>query len=493
MKKISIILIIISVSLFSVKAQSYIDALRYSQLFPTGSARSVSMGNAFTSLGGDMSSFYTNPAGLGVYRKSEFVISPGFDYSKTKADYYNGSAEDFKYKFHLNNIGYVGTYNTNKSTGWVSASFGIAYNRVMDFNNQTVIQGTNEFSSIANFFAENATGTPVDFLDGFWEWLAYDGGIIDLDTNTISSGEYIYRHLIPVPVDQRRTIDTKGGIGEWDFSFGTNFSHKLYLGASLSILSVRYSEINKHSEFDNLNLSDLDNFEFTQEIDTRGSGFTFRLGLIAKPVEFLRLGAVFQLPTLYKLEDEFYTYLTRTFDDGDTYTAYPLDFDGNRLDISLYDYKIVSPFKTTGSVGFQIGKSGLISVDVEYVNYASMRLREGSDGYDFYEENSVITDAFRDIVNVRTGGEIRFGPLAIRGGFGYFPSPYDDGELNDDANYMEFSGGIGIRQNNFFIDLGTVYNTHKEVYNLYDDAGFTNPADLNQGKLRFVTSIGFRF
>ena len=59
-----------------VSAQTDLDALRYSQSSLAGTARYISMGGAFGALGADMSSISTNPAGLGIYRRSEFSFSP---------------------------------------------------------------------------------------------------------------------------------------------------------------------------------------------------------------------------------------------------------------------------------------------------------------------------------------------------------------------------------------------------------------------------------
>ncbi|NJK85557.1 MAG: hypothetical protein HC906_05940 [Bacteroidales bacterium] len=211
-----------------------------------------------------------------------------------------------------------------------------------------------------------------------------------------------------------------------------------------------------------------------------------------KPVEFIRIGASVSLPTMYNLEDEYFLRMSSIYD-PDQITRYPTTENGNPLDVLISEYKVISPLKSNGSIGFQFGKVGLLSADIEYINYASMRLRDGSEGYDFYAENSEITDAFRDVFNLRTGGELRFGPLALRGGFAYFPSPYKDGELNEDYKHMEISGGIGVRQSNFFIDIGTVYQMHEEKFNLYNDPDGSNIADIDQNKLRFVSTIGFRF
>src|SRR5215204_5430306 len=71
------------------KSQNEVDALRYSQVMTGSTARSLSMGGAFGALGADFSSLSTNPAGLGVYRKSEFTFSLGFNTRISDTDFLN--------------------------------------------------------------------------------------------------------------------------------------------------------------------------------------------------------------------------------------------------------------------------------------------------------------------------------------------------------------------------------------------------------------------
>ena len=50
------------------------DVLRYSYYPQRGSARSMAIGGAMGSLGGDINALYVNPAGLGLYKTREFVL-----------------------------------------------------------------------------------------------------------------------------------------------------------------------------------------------------------------------------------------------------------------------------------------------------------------------------------------------------------------------------------------------------------------------------------
>ena len=57
-------------------AQSYVEsALLFSRTVPGGSARIQGMGGSQIALGGDFSSNLSNPAGLGMYNRSEVTFT----------------------------------------------------------------------------------------------------------------------------------------------------------------------------------------------------------------------------------------------------------------------------------------------------------------------------------------------------------------------------------------------------------------------------------
>ena len=58
---------------------------------------------------------------------------------------------------------------------------------------------------------------------------------------------------------------------------------------------------------------------------------------------------------------------------------------------------------------------------------------------------------------------------------------------------MNISAGFGIRDKNFFIDLGAAYILQNEKYNLYNDPGGSNIAELKNRYLKVLATIGFRF
>ncbi len=67
------------------------DALRASWTTPSGTAREQAIGGAMGSIGGDISAAFVNPAGLGLYKTNEVVISPGWRLYSNKGSYLGSS------------------------------------------------------------------------------------------------------------------------------------------------------------------------------------------------------------------------------------------------------------------------------------------------------------------------------------------------------------------------------------------------------------------
>src|SRR5688572_28001569 len=78
-------------------AQGFVEnALLFSRTRPGGSARIQAMGGAQTALGGDYSSALANPAGLGMYNRSEITFSPALNFYQTNAEHLGSETTDSK-------------------------------------------------------------------------------------------------------------------------------------------------------------------------------------------------------------------------------------------------------------------------------------------------------------------------------------------------------------------------------------------------------------
>ena len=78
MKKKSTIIALAVLVATSVSAQTVYDAANIISKDLNGTARFVGMGGAMGALGGDISTIGTNPAGIGIYRSNDAMVSFGF-------------------------------------------------------------------------------------------------------------------------------------------------------------------------------------------------------------------------------------------------------------------------------------------------------------------------------------------------------------------------------------------------------------------------------
>ena len=479
-----------------VNAQDLVDALRYSDFQINGTARSGGMGNAFGALGGDFTSVSINPAGLGLYRSSEFSFTPSFGQTRVNSNYLKSSMNDSKYNFSFDNISYVSSIaSQNNNAGLVSVNIGIGYNKLKNFNSNILVGGDNAKSSILDNFASNANAS--NWSD-FYEELAWETDLLMKDNNGI------YWHDIEEDgygQSQQKSISRQGAINEYSLAMGLNFSHKLYFGVSIGIVDLYYKESSTHSEWDkNNNIYYFNDLKFNSYLRTSGTGINGKLGIIYKPINELRLGLAVHTPTFYNLNDVFETSMKSsiTYDDGKTekYSA--------TSPFSEYDYNLETPLRATLSGAFVIGKKGLISLDYEYVDYSKARLRKGGDGYQFVYENQDITSAYRAVGNIRLGGEYRVTDVfSLRAGFEHYPSAYNkyafgSTQPNADVNMNIYSCGFGYRQGNFYFDAAYRY-TDSKVFDMLYPAPVSNyyptpeMASFRTLKNNVAFTFGFRF
>src|SRR5687768_14134524 len=160
--KNTIFILLLLITGSSVRAQLPEDALRLSWNTSSGTARQQAIGGAMGSLGGEISSLFVNPAGLGFYKTSEIVLTPGFSFAKSKSSYRETDAKsDNQTRFNLGTTGFVGGW-TDRYSKWTSKAFAIGVNRLANFNSTVYYKGANNFSSYSEQFAEEFAASGVD-------------------------------------------------------------------------------------------------------------------------------------------------------------------------------------------------------------------------------------------------------------------------------------------------------------------------------------------
>ncbi|PKP16683.1 MAG: hypothetical protein CVU06_14230, partial [Bacteroidetes bacterium HGW-Bacteroidetes-22] len=426
--------------------------------------------------------------GIGLYKSSEMSITPSLAIGKTESTFNGSFRDDLKYTFNLGSVGIVmatSPVSRNQQSMWKNVQFGFGVNRMANFNNRIMIEGDNNESSLLFIYQDDARGDAPDNLyinnRAFFEGLAYSADLLFLP-NAADSASWNYRIDLPFAgVNQRKSIVTKGSLNEMVFTLGANYGDKLYLGATIGVPYIRYSESSIYTETDDADtINYFHSFTRTDNLETSGTGINFKFGLIYRATDFLRIGGAIHTPTFYTgMADSWNASIKSNFDDGNSYTA--------RSPEGFYEYELTTPMRAIGSLGFIIGKAGLVSADYEYVDYASARLR--ATDFDFIVENEAIRDNYLVAHNLRFGTEWRYGSLNFRGGYNISANPYRYGT---DATNSSFSLGLGIREKNFFIDMAWVHSNMDDEYHLYS-SDYVAPAMTKVINDSFLMTIGIKY
>lgn len=490
MKKL-IIIITAFLTFQGIIAQNVDDALRYSQIFYTGTARFVGMGGAFTALGGDMSTLSQNPAGLGVFRTSEISVSPQLYNIRTTSSF-GGQSEDFLNNFNLGQAGIVTNLISGRNPkGLVSFNFGYSFNKTNNLRSSVRITGTGTTSSMADSWADANYGTYYSDITGA-AGIAFDAWVIDTITGT---GGQTYGTVFNNYGDNLtstygqhigRYITNDGWTGEHAISFGGNYSNRFFFGLTVGINTIRYTGYYEHLEDADYYLdSGFRNFTYTEYYTNRGTGVSFKLGTIIKPTESLRIGLAFHAPTVYWIDEDYYDNISSNFTDDSHY-----EYDNGH---SIYNYSLVTPFRALAGIAVQVKKAAMLSFDYEFVDYSSAKFKQTGDNYDYSQKNSEIKNSLTSAHNLRAGAELRFNKLYLRGGGGYYGPVFRSGELNSDMKYISFSAGAGFREENISIDFGYQNLSNDQKYILYNTYSESAIAGLKNARNIFTVTMGFKF
>lgn len=222
--------------------------------------------------------------------------------------------------------------------------------------------------------------------------------------------------------------------------------------------------------------------------NTTGNGFNAKLGFIYKPINQIQIGVTATSPTWYRMTNEYTDYfgITNFLSDG---SEEGMEYEENT---TYYDYNLRSPYRLSGGIAAILG-SGLISADVEYVDYSSMSFSSVDSPTD-NDMNNDIKNTYTNAVNFRVGGEYMIAPaLLVRAGFGHSGSPYKDFE----STTQTVSAGLGYRINNVYVDLAYQNFAQKYSVNPYvlDDANehYSPVVDVNNSRNSVFLTVGLKF
>lgn len=501
----------------TVQAQIPEDAIRYTWLPVSGTARMAAIGGAMGSLGGEISSAHMNPAGLGFYKNSEMVLTPSLKFGKLRADYRGTTTQNNKTNFMLGTSGVVfgKGYSDKFSSG--SGAFAITINQTADFNRLEKYRGLNNYSSFSEMFAEEfaKSGLTIDEVLNVNSTFPYSSApaLYTYLIDTVRVGGILKVQGAPEPIlnagqalMQNMTKESSGGVYELALSGAINRNDKLYMGGSIGLPIVNYTSKTTFEESDTSNNTSngFARFTYKDDFSTMGVGVNAKLGIIYRPVDYVRLGVAVHTPSVYMLTDERTTSITNILEPAlPTPSVSSNLFTNNQPGEYKYIQRSAWRVIASGSYVFRevqdiTKQKGFITADIEYQNHGGSKFKpdneEPTDNDNAYYKalTEVVRNEYKGAFNFRVGGELKFTTIMGRLGFAYYGNPYRDAALK--ATRTILSGGLGYRNNGYFIDVTYAYNMGKNVdfpYRLEDRANtFANTKD-RRGNI--VATLGWKF
>ena len=490
MKRVLLLFGVVSFSIGGM-TQNEDDALRYAQTYFGGTARNSAMAGAMTAIGGDFSVVTQNPAGLGRIMKTNFSATLNGEHSFVESDFLGTLGDEVSLRPNLSNLSYVKAYQLDpgKWNNWYGVQLGMGMTRLNSFNTEMTYSGQAD-SSILHSFIRDANGTPEEFIyddHPFDAGLAFDVFAIDPAENN----QYVTDFTTGKAMHER-SVTRKGGMHEYSFSLSGNYANKLLVGASFNATRVKFEERFKHDEsFTDAASLWLNAIQYTGKLETEGWGYSARAGLIYLPVDWVSIGLGVQLPTFYSLSDSWTNNMTAQTDDG-TKSVEP-EF----VPTGEYDYRLKTPFKGNLSIGFTHKKMGMLGVEFEYVDYGSSSLsstRFSEAPYSFSSENLQIENLYKDVYNIKIGGELKItAQYYARGGFALYDTPFRGDVEGAQTPTTFLTGGLGYNHGDYFLDLTMVRMKQGQSYFSYNPTINGSRADFDFTNHRLMLTFGLRF
>ncbi len=512
-----------------------------------GTARYIGMGGAMEALGADITTMGTNPAGIGMFRRSTASISFGM-VTQSEA---NSFANANKTNMSFDQAGFVYSMRSGRNS---YVNFGFNYNKSKNFNqilsaagklnnaSQNKLSGLKNYNGIYQLKSKNGilsseynTASQLDYLYSNVVLGDRNATLVDKDGNTIGDNTYGYlvRSTTFAPTyynatDYQFSRGNTGYIGQYDFNISGNSNDRIYWGISFGLYDVHYNNESLYKE----NIVDgstaIGSISVNDARQITGTGFDAKFGLIARPIEEspFRVGLYAHTPTWYDLRTANYTRLDNGLNSN--YGAH--DYGENS---ESYDFKFYTPWRFGVSLGHTVGNCLAIGATYEFADYSNcdMRVNDGVT-YDYwgnyYEEShrdaamkENIRQVLKGVSTLKVGVEYKPEKnLALRVGYNYVSPMYNangykDGTIDSYGSFYSsatdytnwkatnrITAGVGYTYRKLSIDLAYQYSqTDGEFYPFmsYKDnsnASYDNICDavnVSNKRSQLLLTLGYKF
>ncbi len=408
----------------------------YSATPLTGSAKFNAMAGSMGALGGDLSAINTNPASVGVFITGNISGTLAVNNSKTTSSFSNAANSYKLNNADLGQLGGVVVFETSGNTPWKFVNFGVNY------TNQNL---------------EEYIETPANSSYKF-----QDSNLVDANGNPVTGTFTSLGHA----------YDRTGNLTNMNIAFGGNYDNKFYVGGSLNFKGAtieQYDSSRLSLDVDNNNSYVLNKqgTPYTED----ANGFSVSAGIIGKINNNIRLGASIESPTWWTQYR--------------TYSEVNEDNLGYYFDYYDEDRKFTSPMKATLSGAFVMNKNFAFNVDY---SLGLTKPKYKVQGSAETQLNDFFQSEYKNLSELRVGGEYRYNNFRLRGGYGISNSPFEKRANFDDlyVGKRETLGvGFGFDFKSFYVDAAYNKITTNST-NVYGDGYYYSLA--NNGDVEFFTN-----
>lgn len=532
----------------AVSAQETYDNAQLATKDLNGTARYVGMGGAMEALGADLSTIGTNPAGIGMFRRSMVAGSFGFNSQQDAKSFGNAN----KTNMSFDQAGFVYSMRSGRHS---MLNFGFNYTKSKNFDQILTAAGRlnnasqNKLSAMKNangvytlqdknngLVSNSGAYSQADYLYSNVLFNHYkepaENKPADPTNAGLKDGVIVYDNT-GLPVYYNATgydfgRSTTGYIGQYDFNVSGNSNDRFYWGFTVGIYDVHYNSSSLYSE----SLVDggkaIGDVAMNDERKITGTGFDVKAGLIFRPAEEspFRIGLYVHTPTWYDLTTRNYTVLNNNTD-----KAYGSTERGKSSE--SYDFKFYTPWRFGVSLGHTVGNYLALGATYEYADYTTNDIRVNDGGEvdywgNYYETSSRdeamkqnIKNSLKGVHTVKVGME--FKPeknFAVRLGYNYQSAMYNkngfkDGSLESYGTYYasttdytnwkdthRFTAGVGYNYGKFSFDLAYQYSqTNGDFYPFMSyvdnsEPKFDNVCDavkVSNKRNQLLFTVGYKF
>lgn len=472
MQTLRISLVIITISISTIFAQNFNDALRLGIPGLGSSARALGMGNSFISMSDDASAAYFNPAGLGLLKKLEFSGGLGFSSFGNDVTLFNNTISNNSTNTKLDRISFAFPFPTVRG----SLVFGLSYHKSKDFN------------SIMKFDAfNNGDHSRIQYLNDR-TYIPFDLYLTDDDYNTPINGQ----------LNQSGGIRNSGSINNWTLSSAIEVHKNLFFGANLNIISGTFKSDYDYYEDDKRNLyqgtivpseprsTDFQTFYLNQLIDWELSGWSAKIGFLYQLEDLARIGASVHFPKTFTVKEDF------TVTGRSEFRNWTVDLNSDDYSDKV-QYDVITPFEISAGASFNF-RGLIVSAEATIIDYSKLEFKNptGISASEIARMNKDIQDNLAIKVNYNFGLEynIPMTGLRVRGGYFVQPSGFKDDPSDFDRKYL--TGGLGyIIDGMIGIDLGYAYGWWKDFGDNYGVNLSRTYQDIKTHNLMLTTTYRF--